>query len=922
VDAKTDPLAAKVSEESLEVENLNTLLANTSDPAEKDSVQAIIKERESNILSLKEEIASIEAGTPTDTLVTIVTDTATTDTASTLELFTEVPTDTGVTASTIENIVENEKIKELNLEATAKAKDILALNDALKLNSDSTEIARIEEEIASKQNSLDSVNNKIEDEKEAVVAEQVALEDKKRENEIIELKANISAKDYLQSELENQLENTSDPEEVKRLNTQIEELKEEQANINEQVAALESGKTVEEVYTASAEELAQNVEEKKIELEEKQAAEEAAKIAEEKAKIEEEKKAREVARLEEEKKAEKARIEEEIKAEVARIKEKQRIAAVLKARQDSLDSANAMQVAIVPDPTIEVTMTAADSVDAYVPNSKELPIIRKEIIMLKATIEEQLTELNELEYLLEKSETPEEIVHLVEEIEDKKNALGIVTEQLAEVVEKLEELGRDPSAVAADSSVVGLNEQVNEKSNELAELEKELEINMIPDQIVEMIIIIDNKREELALLEDALTEVRELEKSHVLNLRTLVKNKRIELTALKQELAAATTDEERARIQGEIDVQENALDNLEKELAKTEFLASADDRDGDGSLDIVDNCPDVAGPTYNKGCPLKLYLLGQKLDTLGFAYQDPDGSFVFEKLNNNESYLFLLDAFDVDIVEEVEVKYTDQNGNIRFINANKDDSNYFKYQYMPYTLHLIDGKRDTLLSSTISEEGVFVFKNLKKGESQLFVLQGRKVDLIDEVNIEFTNESGKVEQITAVKKDGEEFAYDPTITATEIAKDTLASTKIVDESTTEPPPLFTEPTDTTSKTVLTGGGSYLLNILFEFDRSNIQEESFEELDKLVAMLRAKPNIRAEIAGHTDHKGPASYNQALSERRSASVVKYLVDKGIATKRLIVRGYGETRPIAPNTFPDGKDNPEGREKNRRTEVRILE
>jgi outer membrane protein OmpA-like peptidoglycan-associated protein len=61
---------------------------------------------------------------------------------------------------------------------------------------------------------------------------------------------------------------------------------------------------------------------------------------------------------------------------------------------------------------------------------------------------------------------------------------------------------------------------------------------------------------------------------------------------------------------------------------------------------------------------------------------------------------------------------------------------------------------------------------------------------------------------------------------------------------------------------------------------------------------------------------------LSERRASSSVKYLISKGITPERLVAKGYGETKPIARNTNPDGTDNPAGRQLNRRTEFRILE
>ena len=135
---------------------------------------------------------------------------------------------------------------------------------------------------------------------------------------------------------------------------------------------------------------------------------------------------------------------------------------------------------------------------------------------------------------------------------------------------------------------------------------------------------------------------RKKEEAGVVNLRTLVSDKRIELSSLLDKLASASSEELKAKLQTEIDRQRRALAVLEKELADTEFLVSQDDLDGDGSLNRYDLCPDIPGPILNNGCPLKLYLLDLKLDTIGFASQDKDGAFVFEKLNNNESFVFVI----------------------------------------------------------------------------------------------------------------------------------------------------------------------------------------------------------------------------------------------------------------------------------------
>ena len=72
----------------------------------------------------------------------------------------------------------------------------------------------------------------------------------------------------------------------------------------------------------------------------------------------------------------------------------------------------------------------------------------------------------------------------------------------------------------------------------------------------------------------------------------------------------------------------------------------------------------------------------------------------------------------------------------------------------------------------------------------------------------------------------------------------------------------------------------------------------------------------------DSKGAESYNMKLSKRRATAAVNYLVSKGVDRNRLIMEYKGESMPIAPNTKPDGSDNPEGRALNRRTEFRFVD
>jgi outer membrane protein OmpA-like peptidoglycan-associated protein len=132
------------------------------------------------------------------------------------------------------------------------------------------------------------------------------------------------------------------------------------------------------------------------------------------------------------------------------------------------------------------------------------------------------------------------------------------------------------------------------------------------------------------------------------------------------------------------------------------------------------------------------------------------------------------------------------------------------------------------------------------------------------------------------------------------------------ETTTETKPyeieVLLEPIAANSKITLN-------NVFFDFDKNELKQESFVELDKLADLLKKNPTVKIEISGHTDNKGDKKYNLTLSQKRAESVVNYLLQKGIAAARLVAKGYGDTMPIAPN------DTEENKAKNRRTEVKVL-
>ncbi len=87
-------------------------------------------------------------------------------------------------------------------------------------------------------------------------------------------------------------------------------------------------------------------------------------------------------------------------------------------------------------------------------------------------------------------------------------------------------------------------------------------------------------------------------------------------------------------------------------------------------------------------------------------------------------------------------------------------------------------------------------------------------------------------------------------------------------------------------------------IHFEYNKDKIRPESHKVLDAVVEVLANNSSIKLEVQGHTDDKGSPKYNKDLSNRRAASVVKYLVSHGVAPDRLTSAGYGLERPIVPN------------------------
>ncbi|KRG68170.1 OmpA family protein [Pseudoxanthomonas dokdonensis] len=107
----------------------------------------------------------------------------------------------------------------------------------------------------------------------------------------------------------------------------------------------------------------------------------------------------------------------------------------------------------------------------------------------------------------------------------------------------------------------------------------------------------------------------------------------------------------------------------------------------------------------------------------------------------------------------------------------------------------------------------------------------------------------------------------------------------------------------------------LKGVNFDFDKSTLRPDAVAILSEATEILKRYPDLKVEVAGHTDSVGTDAYNQGLSERRASAVYDYLTSNGVDASRLVgPNGYGESRPI------DTNDTAEGRAKNRRTELNV--
>ncbi len=332
----------------------------------------------------------------------------------------------------------------------------------------------------------------------------------------------------------------------------------------------------------------------------------------------------------------------------------------------------------------------------------------------------------------------------------------------------------------------------------------------------------------------------------------------------------------------------------------------------------------VSGATIN--------LLDENDNVLKSFKTDELGKFKFDKLDLDANYLLALDATDDSFLENAKLFLTNSKGQ-KVLLANKMGKGKFKFQALPYSYYdglemlkeedeslftisvfgqiyqklpgdysggmevwVVDDEGKIIGKAKADKDGKFKFDKLSPDEEYLFML----AEDDETLNMIIVDENGKV--IEAAKRliDGK-YRY------IRLASDKNVITLIneIDEVIK----------------IAENENFVISKILYDYDSDAINESAGLELNKLVLILKKNKDIGVELSSHTDSKGSDKFNMELSQKRADKAVDYVVSKGIDKSKIIAKGYGETQPVAPNELPNGKDNPDGRAKNRRTEFKVI-
>ncbi|MFN4234723.1 MAG: DUF5723 family protein [Bacteroidia bacterium] len=339
-------------------------------------------------------------------------------------------------------------------------------------------------------------------------------------------------------------------------------------------------------------------------------------------------------------------------------------------------------------------------------------------------------------------------------------------------------------------------------------------------------------------------------------------------------------------------------DDCPDEAGLAEFKGCPD-KDGDGLPDKEDECPEQAGPKDLKGCPDK--------DEDGIADKNDECPDVPGKAEFNGC-----PDKDGDNLPDHKDECPDEAGLLELNGCPDKDNDGVadKNDRCPekpgpasndgcpeVKLKLIDKDRNVVAVAIQNKDGLFVFEQLPSDETAMFIIEGEDTDNLKVVKVvgpsgviknAYKDENGVIYRFVPLKPEINKMQK-------EEAKDVVIKLNKEEEE------ILKKAFD---------------NLEFETGKAIIRQSSYASLDELAELMKKKPSWRLKISGHTDNQGKPASNMLLSKNRANAVKDYLVKKGIDANRFKVEWFGQTRPIADNKTP------EGRQKNRRVEMLIIE
>lgn len=288
---------------------------------------------------------------------------------------------------------------------------------------------------------------------------------------------------------------------------------------------------------------------------------------------------------------------------------------------------------------------------------------------------------------------------------------------------------------------------------------------------------------------------------------------------------------------------------------------------------------------------VRVYLVNDNKQIVRQVETDENGNFVFRNLDQEMTYSVFIDEEDLKTQYYGVSSTNNQNGIIV-----KGDVNYVyphtnKTQDADSLLVLLsDGDKKTVNFTNTDSNGNWSLDNLPTDPTV----------------------------VEALKSDNEPLSYQ--MNNNELDYAISAFIKTIDTNNTDLS--YTEYLDIIEwdwKNDTTGGGGTdgiaFENIYFDFDKYFLRDKSKQILDKIFNYMNENPEVTIAMDGHTDWFGTDAYNVVLSKNRSTSAMNYLIKRGIDKDRISIRWHGESQPAVPNANPDGSDNKENRQLNRR-------